>query len=102
MANIGTFSGVARLVTVTGTTTGNLVGTATADAISWTITISAALTGAGQDPLVVDLDADASGNIKSLKVDVVEQAASGLAPTAALQLNFPNYTPGVTCTITTV
>ena len=102
MAQIGTFTGLCKTVSITGTTTGYtpVGGTMTSEAVTWNLSISAA----GGDPLAVDLDADASGNVRSIRVDVVEQYAAtpggGLNPTAMLDLSFPNLTTGVTCTIT--
>jgi hypothetical protein len=99
-AQVGTFTGMAKTVSITGTTTGwtPVAGVLTSEAITWNLSISAA----GGDPLAVDLDADGSGNIRSLKVDVVEVSnqAGVLNPTAVLDLQFPNLTSGVTCTIT--
>lgn len=100
-ASVGTVTGSFKTVTIAGTTTGftPVGGVMTSEAITWNLSISAA----GGDPLVVDLDADSVGNIKSLRVDVVEQFAAtpggGLNPTAVLDLQFPNYTAGVTCTL---
>jgi hypothetical protein len=49
------------------------------------------------DCLAVDLDTDASGNIKSLRVDaiVANTTANALAPTSILELQFPNNPPSV-------
>jgi hypothetical protein len=104
-AQIGTFTGQAKTVVIAGTTTGFTpvpypTGVMTSEAITWNLSISAA----GGDPLWVDLDADSVGNVRSIRVDVIEQFAAspggGLNPTAVLDLQFPNLTTGVTCTIT--
>jgi hypothetical protein len=47
--------------------------------------------------LAVDLDSDASGNIKSLQVfaNVANTTLNALAPTSILELQFPNNPPSV-------
>ena len=67
--------------------------TATTDTITGlTFTIAGSAVGAGVNPLMVDLDADAAGNIKSLRIDAVlaPNPNSQLAQMTVLSLSFPN------------
>jgi hypothetical protein len=67
--------------------------TVTTDTITGlTFTIAGSAVGAGVNPLMVDLDADAFGNIKSLRIDAVlaPNPNTQLAQMTILQLDFPN------------
>jgi hypothetical protein len=97
----GSWTGMAHSVQITGAgvpagffvnTLTNAV-TATTDTITGlTFTIAGSAVGAGINELMVDLNADANGNIISLRIDgiLAPNPATQLSQHTILMLNFPN------------